>query len=228
MEAADQIVQYLRSKYRHIRAIVPQNVMSAATMIACACDVIVMGRHSAIGPIDPQVTFPTPSGQFTVSAQAILDEFERAKQEVAANPATIPLWVTKIQTYPHGFLTHCQTTLDLARDKVAEWLSRYMFREDGNREVKSRAIADWLGNAREHKTHGRPITVDQAESKGLRIERLESSQEFQELVLSVFHATMTTFQVTPCVRMIENHNGKGVYTTVQIAAVAVPAHGQAG
>jgi ClpP class serine protease len=27
--------------------------MSAATMIACAADVIVMGKHSFLGPIDP-------------------------------------------------------------------------------------------------------------------------------------------------------------------------------
>lgn len=39
-EAAEQIVNYLRNKYDHIRAIIPQNAMSAATMIACACDVI--------------------------------------------------------------------------------------------------------------------------------------------------------------------------------------------
>jgi len=57
LEAADQIVQYLRSKYKNIRAIIPQNAMSAATMIACACDSIIMGKHSAIGPIDPQITF---------------------------------------------------------------------------------------------------------------------------------------------------------------------------
>ncbi len=228
MEAADQIVQYLRSKYRHIRAIVPQNAMSAATMIACACDVIVMGKHSAIGPIDPQVTFPTPSGQFTVPAQAILDEFERAKQEVAADQATIPLWATKIQAYPHGFLTHCQTTLDLAREKVAAWLCEYMFQGEGDQEEKSRRVANWLGDAKEHKTHGRPINADQAEEHGLKIERLESNQDFQEAVLSVFHATMVTFQVTQCVRLVENHNGKGIYTTIQVAAVPVAAPGQAG
>lgn len=229
MEAAEQIVQYLRSKYRHIRAIVPQNAMSAATMIACACDVIVMGRHSAIGPIDPQVTFPTPpSGQFTVPAQAILDEFERAKREVAADQSTIPLWATKIQSYPHGFLTYCQTTLDLAREKVATWLSNYMFKDEKDRQGKSQQVADWLGNAKEHKTHARPINADQAEACGLKIERLESNQKFQEAVLSVFHATMVTFQVTQCVRLVENHDGKGLYTTIQVAAVPVAAPGQAG
>ena len=78
-EAAEQIVNYLRAKYNHIRAIIPQNAMSAATMIACACDEIVMGKHSAIGPIDPQITFPTPTGLFTAPAQSLLAEFEQGK-----------------------------------------------------------------------------------------------------------------------------------------------------
>jgi len=228
MEAADQLVQYLRAKYKHIRAIVPQNAMSASTMIACACDSIVMGKHSAIGPIDPQVTFPTASGAFTAPAQAILDEFEQAKKEIAANPASIPLWATKVQAYPHGLLTMCDTTLTLAREKVREWLATYMLKDDAEKEQKSRAIAEWLGNAKEHKTHGRPITIQQAREKGLIVECLEEDQELQERVLSVFHAVMVTFQVTGCVKMVENQNSKGVYTTMQIAAVALPAGGQAG
>jgi len=160
MEAADQLVQYLRAKYKMIRAIIPQNAMSASTMIACACDSIVMGKHSAIGPIDPQVTFPTPAGAFTAPAQAILDEFDQAKHEITTNPTSIPLWATKVQAYPHGFLTMCNTTLMLAREKVAEWLSSYMLKDDPDRKRKSVDIAEWLGNAKEHKMHGRPIMVD--------------------------------------------------------------------
>ena len=181
-----------------------------------------------MGPIDPQVTFPTASGAFSAPAQAILDEFEQAKREITANPASIPLWATKVQAYPHGFLTMCETTLRLARDKVREWLAAYLLKQDAAGNDKSRTIADWLGDAKEHKTHGRPITVEQAREKGLIVQRLEDDQELQERVLSVFHATMVTFQVTPCVKLIENQNGKGVYTTVQIATLAVPSAGQAG
>ena len=43
-EAAEAIVSYLRSRFSHIRVIVPQLAMSAATMIACAADEIVLGR----------------------------------------------------------------------------------------------------------------------------------------------------------------------------------------
>jgi len=82
LEATEQIVNYLREKYAHIRVIIPQNAMSAATMIACAADVIVMGKHSAIGPIGPQITIPTETGHFTAPAQSILDEFELAKKEI--------------------------------------------------------------------------------------------------------------------------------------------------
>ena len=49
--------------------------MSAATMIACACDEIIMGKHSALGPIDPQITFDS----FTSPAQSILDELTGKK-----------------------------------------------------------------------------------------------------------------------------------------------------
>jgi ClpP class serine protease len=50
LEAADQIVQYLRAKYKHIRAIVPQNAMSAATMLACACDEIMAHEANCVTP----------------------------------------------------------------------------------------------------------------------------------------------------------------------------------
>jgi hypothetical protein len=228
MEAADQIVQYLRRKYKHIRAIIPQNAMSAATMIACACDSIVMGKHSALGPIDPQVSFPTATGTFTSPAQAILDEFEQAKVEIKTDPSTIPLWATKIQAYSHGFLQMCQTTLSLAKEKVGEWLKQYMFNGEDNAEQKAKKIAEWLGNAKEHKTHGRPIGIDQALGHGLKIETLEDDQDFQEAVLSVFHATVVTFQVTECVKMVENQNGRGVYGQIQIQVIPVPTRGAAG
>jgi len=53
-EAAEQMVNYLRSQFDYIRAIVPLQAKSAATMIALGCDEVVLGEHSELGPIDPQ------------------------------------------------------------------------------------------------------------------------------------------------------------------------------
>lgn len=214
IESAEQIVLYLRSKYDHIRAIIPQNAMSAATMIACACDTIIMGNHSAIGPIDPQVTFPTPNGAFTAPAQAILDEFEKAKSEIIADPRTAILWIEKLRAYPHGFLNLCQTTIDLAQEKVEQWLNTYMFKNATQKNGKG--IATWLGTANLHKTHGHPINIVEAKSHGLNVEQLEKDQRLQELVLSSFHSTIVTFGVSNCVKLVENQNGKGLYLQVEV------------
>ena len=42
-EAAEAILLYIRSNFRHIRVFVPHMAMSAATMLACGADEIVMG-----------------------------------------------------------------------------------------------------------------------------------------------------------------------------------------
>ena len=214
LEAADQIVQYLRSKYDHIRAIVPQNAMSAATMIACACDEIVMGKHSAIGPIDPQLTFPTPHGRFTAPAQEILDEFERARAEIIENPALAPLWASKMQGYPPGLLEICQSTITLAMEKVAEWLAKYMLKGEDKALDKAVGIAAWLGDTNQRKTHSLPVMFQQVQELGLHVTPLEADQRFQEAVMCVFHATEVTLEIGNCVKLVENHNGKGWFVGV--------------
>lgn len=210
-EATEQIVNYLRSKYDNIRAIIPQNAMSAATMLACACDKIVMGKHSAIGPIDPQITFPTPTGLFTAPAQSLLNEFEQAKSEIIENPNVAPIWISKLKNLPHGILDICKNTSVLSIEKVTQWLSSYMFKADADRFDKAKSIANWLGLQDYHKTHGRPIPMNVAIEQGLNIIELESDQELQEKVLSVFHSSIVTIEVTNCVKFIENQNGKGTY-----------------
>jgi len=220
LEAADQIVQYLRSKYNHIRAIIPQNAMSAATMISCACDEIIMGKQSAIGPIDPQITLPGPHGQFTAPAQSILDDFEKAKLSIIEDPRSAPLWINRINSLPPGILNICTNTISNAKSKVEKWLNDYMF--SNMDEKKGEEIAEWLGNASIHKTHGRPIGISLAKSKGLIVKALEDDQDLQEKVLSVFHACAVTLDVTPVIKFIENSDNKGWFLAAEQTAVAQP------
>ncbi|HIE01571.1 MAG TPA: serine protease [Thiotrichaceae bacterium] len=216
LEAVEQIVNYLRSKYSHIRAIIPQNAMSAATMIACASDIIIMGKHSAIGPIDPQITIPTPTGHFTSPAQSILDEFELAKEEVTKNPQTAPIWVRRLDKYPIGFLKVCENTINLSQEIVEKWLATWMLKNDSNKETKAKEISSWLSKTNLHKTHGRPISMKEAMDKGLIIEELEKDNDLQEKVLSVFHSAMCTHLVSNCVKFIENQDGKGAFLNVDV------------
>jgi len=213
LEAAEQLVKYLRAKYKYIRAIVPQNAMSAASMIACACDEIVMGKESAIGPIDPQMVMQRSNGTMNIiPAHSIIAEFKKAKEEIANNPANSNIWVPRLLEIPFGYFDLCEKTIALSKLKVEEWLNEYMFKND---EIKNgHDIAEWLGNFDLHKTHSRPINYELAREKGLKITLLEDDQELQDKVLSAFHATMLTFDTVPCVKIIENHLGNGSYTVV--------------
>ena len=92
-EAAARIVGYLRSKYTHIRVIVPLAAMSAATMVALASNEIVMGKHSQLGPIHPQLV--TPTGY--APARAVIEQFNQAKKEIAANPSVVGAWAPMLQ-----------------------------------------------------------------------------------------------------------------------------------
>lgn len=215
VEAAEQVITYLRTKYTNIRAIIPQNAMSAATMLACACDEIIMGKHSAIGPIDPQITFPMQNGQlFTAPAHSILSEFEKARQEILANPGVAPLWIPKVSSWPPAILDICEKTIQLAKTKVENWLESYMFDGQANAHDLANHIAEWLGTYSNHLTHGRPIPISIAQAEGLNVRALEDDQNLQEKVLSVFHAAIVTFEVTNCVKITENQNGVGAYMSV--------------
>lgn len=219
-EATEMVVQYLRSKFSHIRAIIPQAAMSATTMLACAADEIVMGKHSALGPIDPQFIIGGPFGRSSVPAQAILDQFDLAREE-CKDPAKLGAWLPMLSQYGPALLKQCENALALAEDLVTEWLAQWMFkgREDAQKAARSAA-----GQLRDHgtfKSHGRHITRDRAMAMGLVIVPLEADQTFQDLALSVFHATTHTFGATACVKIIENHLGKAFVKLQQSIQVPI-------
>jgi hypothetical protein len=220
LEATEALVNYLRSKFRHIRVIVPQMAMSAATMIACAADVVVLGKHSFLGPIDPQFTLNTPLGPRLVPAQAILDQFEFARKE-CMDPSKMGAWLPMLGQYGPDLLVKCRHAIELSEELARNWLEAYMFRRGSKEARKKQAkdIAAWLSDHREFKTHNRHIPRHEAKRRGLRIRNLESDQAEQDLFLSVLHATTHTFSGTPAVKIIENHLGKAF---VKLHSIVVP------
>ena len=91
--AAESIVNYLRGKFKNdIRVIVPHLALSAGTMVACSAKEIVMGNHSNLGPIDPQI-----SG---IPAYDIVFLFLQAKAEIESNPSSVAYWKLLLEKYP--------------------------------------------------------------------------------------------------------------------------------
>ena len=205
-ESAEALVSYLRSRFSHIRIIVPQLAMSAASMIACSADEIVLGKHSFLGPTDPQIPLATGTG-VVVPAQAVLDQFEKAKKE-CIDPAKLSAWLPMLGQYGPSLLVRCETALDLSRKLVETWLKSYMFKKDREGSTKAANIAAWLANHQHFKSHHRHISRSELQQQELKIKHLEDDKKLQDLSLSVFHTAVHTFTGTPAVKIVENHTGR--------------------
>lgn len=195
--ATESLVDYLYSMFdKNIRVIVPQISMSAGTMIAFASKEIVMGKHSNLGPIDPQMG--------GLACQAVLNEFEQAKKDIKINPHSAALWQVIISKYHPTFLGACQQAIEWSEKMVSNWLENNMC-NDNKKKVKT--IVSSFSNHNEQKSHSRHISRKECVELGLVISDLESDQKLQDAVLTTHHAFMHTFSNTHCVKIIENHNG---------------------
>ena len=206
-EAAEAIVSYLRSRFSHIRVIVPQLAMSAATMIACAADEIVLGKHSFLGPTDPQLLLQTSLGIRAVPAQAVLDQFDRAQRE-CTDPAKLSAWLPMLSQYGPDLLVQCESALGMSRELVTTWLKTYMFKDKDDRSERAEVISGWLADHQNFKSHSRHVPREDIEEHGLVTTPLEADEKLQDLALSVFHATTHTFTETSAVKIVESHTGR--------------------
>ena len=203
-----QSLGYLRAKFDHIRVFVPHMAMSAATMICCAADEIVMGKHSFIGPIDPQITLQTGLGVRQVAAQAIVDQFAKAVAE-CNDPLKMRAWLPMLTQYGPDLLITCENANKLSRGLVARWLEQYMFAGEEDARSQAEAVSNWMASHNEFSTHGKPISRDDGRAHGMNIIDLESDQALQDAILSVYHSVMHTFgQAIQVTKIVENHLGK--------------------
>ena len=206
-EAAEAIILYLRKKFTDIRVIIPHAAMSAATMMACASNRIVMGKQSSLGPIDPQIFIQTRFGTRMVPAQDIVDEFEDAEAISKNEPKKLGAWMPILDQYNPGLIKYCKRARQFSETLVETWLSKWMLKN-----VKTdHQIAEIAHKLAEHnifQSHSRHMQRETARRMfSLVVDDLEDDQVFQDLVLSVYHATTITFQAG-ALKIIENHLGK--------------------
>lgn len=184
-------------------------------MIALSCKEIIMGKHSNLGPIDPQLG--------GVPAHAIKEEFERAIKEVQAAPATAPIWQVPISKYGPSQISESAKVIAWADQMTREWLKTGMFAGDANADAKASRVLQELADHAITKSHSRHISFAGAKALGLNVTALEADQGFQDDVLSVHHATIITLNMTPAIKLIENQMGIAFISTAQQMLVPMPA-----
>lgn len=207
ISASESIVVYLKSIFgNNIRVIVPQMAMSAGTMISCAANEIIMGKHSNLGPIDPQY------GMYR--AHGIIEEFNTIKEEHVKNPISTQVWSPILNKYNPTLIGECQKAIDWSNGLVKQWLSDNMFATDSDKEEKAQKVVDTLGSHALTLSHSRHIHFDDLKALGLKVTQLEKDPKLQDLVLSIHHATIITIGSTKAAKIIENQNGISYIITI--------------
>jgi Serine dehydrogenase proteinase len=210
--ATESIVHYLKQVFGNdIRAIVPQIAMSAGTMIACACNRIVMGRQSNLGPIDPQLN--------AIPADIVKQEFQRAYDEIKQDPVKAHVWAPILSRYPPSFVTQCENAVDWAIQFVGDALATNMFAGDPNAQAKASALAIELSSSKQHKAHSKHLHYQECRDMGLEIDLLEDDQTLQDLVLTVHHCYIHTTTNTSALKIVENHEGRALVRNAQRSVV---------
>ncbi len=213
--ATESIVDYLWQIFSgDIRCFVPQMAMSAGTMIACSCREIWMGKQSSLGPIDPQFN--------GIPAHGVLEEFQKAHDEVTNDPRTIPIWQPVVAKYPPAFLGECEKAIKWSNELVSQWLARSMLKDADDRDATIEKIKEELGDHSVSYAHNRHLSAQKCEEIGLVIKRLESDQELQDKVLSVHHIYYHTLSSTQAFKIIENNEGQAFIQQAQ--QVVVPSN----
>lgn len=215
--STESIVTYLKSVFGNdIRVFVPQMAMSAGTMIALSAKEIVMGKHSNIGPIDPQF-----GGVFCAG---VIEEFEKAASDIKMNPAKIPLWQSIISKYHPTFLGDCEKAIQWSKKMVKEWLLKNMLSESAEADELACNIVDKLSSHAETYAHSRHIHFDECEELGLNVVRLEDIEkreiencmDLQDCVLTIHHSYMHTFSNTNAVKIVENNIGNAMIVSTPL------------
>lgn len=198
LDARESIIDYLHAVFGdNIRAIVPQISMSGGTMIACACKEILMGKHSSLGPVDPQM------GIF--SAQNIIKEFELAKKEIIEQPESIPFWTIVLDKYPENILIECENAIEWSEYILDKSLKYSMFKEEDQVKIDKIKYDLITGSTTNHSQN---LSAEKCREIGLNIKYLEDNEELQDLVLSIHHDCISYFIHMNQDKLFINQNGE--------------------
>lgn len=198
--ATESLVDYLRAMFgSDIRAVVPQFALSGGTMMACAAKSIVMGKHSSLGPIDPQF--------YGIPAHGVVEEFQRAREEMEKNPAAMAVWQPILAKYNPTWIGECEKAMAWAEEMTREWLQTGMFAGEDDAAGRIETVIEELTDHGRTKSHDRHLSAKRCRDLGLRVESLEEDDDLQEAVLSFHHSCMLTFSTTTAFKIIENHEG---------------------
>jgi len=207
-EAAEAIIEAIRSRFTNLRVIVPSYAKSAATMMAMAADEILLERDAELGPIDPQMI--TANGYSP--AEAIKEQFLKAGDDIKLDPKKLSAWIPILQQMGPSLLVQCDNAISLSKELVRQWLTRFMFAGDPDVDAKAGAVADYLSQHSNFKSHARCIRRSELQEKNfdLKLPDIEADKSLQEKMWGLYCGLDVIFAGSPIYKIFYNSNDQAL------------------
>jgi Serine dehydrogenase proteinase len=215
-EAAEEIVRFIRSKFKNISFVVSGEAKSAGTIIVLSGNEIFMTKSGSLGPIDAQVRI----GRSVISAYDYCEWITNKKKEAEKMSGLNPFDATMIAQISPGELSGVSHSLEFAKDLVVGWLAKNKFKnwevtETQGKKVtekmkKQRAIeiAKCLINHGKWRSHGRSLKIDDLEKIGLKIKRIDDDPDLSDIIYRIQTIIRLLFSSTSAYKIFANADEK--------------------
>lgn len=168
-EAALRLATMCHAEREDFRVVVPDTAASAATILALAAESILMSSTSALGPIDPQIGFPTR--QQYVPAKDIVSIVEDVELKVKKYPQLLELYAYYLGDIDAVVYHKALSAIKRTREVVPEILD---LRQTPFPPEEVDKIVDSL---HDQPMHSVTIGYTKAKELGLPVEYMDSRSE---------------------------------------------------
>ncbi len=196
VEAAHQLVTYLRSRCGKLRVFVPDWAKSAATYFCLGADEIWMGRTAELGPLDAQIPDPRHPDEYISALEEfkamdylrqyafeMLDAFvilltRRTRMRVRDLLQEARPFVTDLMAPLYGqvdplYFGSAHRALDMAVEYGSRLMRRYAYSDWTDESIQRLLDAlTWT-----YPSHSFVIDYEEAERLGLRVKLLEGQRD---------------------------------------------------
>ena len=192
VEVVVRISDTLRRFHNSVDFLIPNQAMSAGTVLALSGNAIWMDYFSRLGPIDPQVE---RDGRL-VPGLSYLRQYDDLIKKSEKHPLT-DAELTLLSKLDLAELHQIDLAAKRSVQLIKEWLPRYKFKdwkksgkpvEDGEKTERAEKIASELNNHQRWFTHARGIDMETLRELGLQIKDFGEENDLKESVWRYFWA----------------------------------------
>jgi Serine dehydrogenase proteinase len=199
--AAERILTVCRnySDTGEFWAIVPSKAKSAATMVCFGASKILMGTTSELGPIDPQITLVEDGRTKWFSLYNIVESYKDLFSRAVKESGNLQPYLQQLANYDEREIKEYKSAIALSNDIAVRALASGMMR--GKTEAAIEKKIEIFLTPERTKTHGRAIYRDEAETCGLKIEKVDTKSKLWQLIyeLNIRTNYFVSTRATKCI-----------------------------